>query len=76
MEGMRLEAHERARVHWRKARALLGRLVNISQVAPELKRPLRGGFAVTRAPWGTAGRGGWRSADEWLQLRADGRTRT
>eukprot|EP00965_Chrysotila_dentata_P080849 2668643-Pleurochrysis_carterae.AAC.1 len=75
MADMRDEACDNAQVHWRKARSLVGRLVNISQVAPELKLPLRGGFAVARAAQGLGGRGGWRGGDEWLPLRKGGRAR-
>eukprot|EP00965_Chrysotila_dentata_P056127 1860375-Pleurochrysis_carterae.AAC.1 len=42
---MRDEATERSRVHWRKARSLVGKLSNLAQALPELKPSLRGGYA-------------------------------
>eukprot|EP00965_Chrysotila_dentata_P056116 1859935-Pleurochrysis_carterae.AAC.1 len=67
---MREEARRRARVHWRKARTLVGKLANLAQVLPELKASLRGGYAVAQPPrGGTAG--GWRRGDDWAALRPE-----
>eukprot|EP00965_Chrysotila_dentata_P172590 5695152-Pleurochrysis_carterae.AAC.1 len=41
----REEAVRRARVQWKQARSLVGKLANVAQVLPELKRVLRGGYA-------------------------------
>eukprot|EP00965_Chrysotila_dentata_P100686 3326962-Pleurochrysis_carterae.AAC.1 len=62
MAEMREETTSRARVHWRRARSLVGRLANLAQVLPELKASLRGGYAVAQPPRGGAGRG-WRRGD-------------
>eukprot|EP00965_Chrysotila_dentata_P088133 2909812-Pleurochrysis_carterae.AAC.1 len=68
---MREEATLRARVHWRKARSLVGRLANLAQVLPELKASLRGGYAVAQPPrGGTAG--AWRRGEDWAALRPHG----
>eukprot|EP00965_Chrysotila_dentata_P144695 4779745-Pleurochrysis_carterae.AAC.1 len=67
------EAQKRGRVRWKRARSLVGKLSNIAQVLPELKRVLRGGYAVTQAPAAGSARGGWRRAGEWRQLRRGGR---
>eukprot|EP00965_Chrysotila_dentata_P088394 2919505-Pleurochrysis_carterae.AAC.4 len=69
---MRAEAVDSGRVRWRQARSVVGKLANVSQVLPELKRVLRGGYALTRPAGGSAG-GGWRRAHEWLQLQRGGR---
>eukprot|EP00965_Chrysotila_dentata_P197191 6178050-Pleurochrysis_carterae.AAC.1 len=61
MAEMRVEAVSSSRVRWRQARSVL----------PELKRVLRGGYALARPAGGSAGRG-WR-VDEWLQLQRGGR---
>eukprot|EP00965_Chrysotila_dentata_P181498 5991072-Pleurochrysis_carterae.AAC.1 len=71
MAEMRAEAVSSSRVRWRQARSVVGKLANISQVLPELKRVLRGGYALARPAGGSAGRG-WR-VDEWLQLQRGGR---
>ena len=74
-QAMRREAAEalaaaaEARVDRRKAERLVGRLCNISQVLPELKGPLGGGYAVTRATWEV---GGARRRPPKLQLRQGG----
>eukprot|EP00965_Chrysotila_dentata_P115818 3828511-Pleurochrysis_carterae.AAC.1 len=63
------EAMQRARVHWRRARALVGLLANVAQVLPELRRVLRGGYAVAQPPRG----GACRLAQAWRRLRKGGR---
>eukprot|EP00965_Chrysotila_dentata_P056605 1878087-Pleurochrysis_carterae.AAC.1 len=72
MAEMRAEAVSSGRVRWRQARSVVGKLANISQVLPELKRVLRGGYALARPAGGSAGRG-WRRVDEWLKLQRGGR---
>ena len=63
----------------RRAETLVGRLVNLSQVFPELKSDLHGGYAVTESAWGrrTKRRGGKatlqlgrgsRAQEEWIAL--------
>ena len=44
------------RVDRRRAQRLVGRLCNLSQVFPELKAVLHGGYAVTESTWETGGR--------------------
>eukprot|EP00965_Chrysotila_dentata_P158776 5244323-Pleurochrysis_carterae.AAC.1 len=56
------EARLRARVDRRRARTLVERLRNLSQVLPELKPLLRVGYAVTRQAAG--GARGWRHGRE------------
>eukprot|EP00965_Chrysotila_dentata_P097159 3211301-Pleurochrysis_carterae.AAC.1 len=68
----RREAEERGRVRGRRARSLVGKLANIAQVLPELKRALRGGYTVDQAPAASGARGGWRRAGEWRPLRRGG----
>eukprot|EP00965_Chrysotila_dentata_P063847 2115889-Pleurochrysis_carterae.AAC.2 len=63
------EALQGARVHWRRARTLVGRLANIAQVLPELRRVLRGGYAVAQPPGG----GARHAAQDWRHLRKGGR---
>eukprot|EP00965_Chrysotila_dentata_P109521 3619893-Pleurochrysis_carterae.AAC.1 len=63
------DARGQARVHWRRARALVGRLANIAQVLPELRRVLRGGYALAQPPGGDARR----AAQDWRPLRRGGR---
>ena len=45
------EARESSRANRRSAQRLLGRLVNVSQILPELKTFLRGGFRATDSSW-------------------------
>ena len=45
------EARESRRANRRMAQRLLGRLVNVSQILPELKVFLRGGFRATDTSW-------------------------
>ena len=45
------EAREARRANRRMAQRLLGRLVNVSQILPELKVFLRGGFRATDTSW-------------------------
>jgi hypothetical protein len=62
----------------RKAETLVGRLCNLSQVFPELKGALHGGYAVTQATWVARGRrrkppqlrlaDGGLAQREWLEL--------
>eukprot|EP00965_Chrysotila_dentata_P093187 3077916-Pleurochrysis_carterae.AAC.1 len=61
-----------ARVPWRQARSVVGKLANLAQVLPELKLVLRGGYAVAR-PAGAATESGGRRADDQLRLRRGGR---
>eukprot|EP00965_Chrysotila_dentata_P157852 5214908-Pleurochrysis_carterae.AAC.4 len=68
----RAETTERARVHWRKARSLVGRLSNLAQALRELKATLPGGCAVAQPPRGGA-TGGWRRGDDWASLQPGGR---
>jgi hypothetical protein len=49
-------ADEDLRVERTSARRLVGRLCNLSQVAPELGPLLHGGYAVTEASWVAGGR--------------------
>eukprot|EP00965_Chrysotila_dentata_P039001 1296831-Pleurochrysis_carterae.AAC.1 len=69
---MREEATRSARVHWRKARTLVGKLANLAQVLPELKVSLRGGYAVAHPPRGGTAGGCWRRGDDWAALRPEG----
>ena len=46
----------RLRVDRKRAETLVGRLTNISQILPELKGTLHGGYAVTQASWVAGGR--------------------
>lgn len=66
-------------VDQRRAETLVGRLVNLSQVFPELKADLHGGYAVTQSAWSrrTRRRGGraaqrlgqgTRAQEEWISL--------
>ena len=52
----RAAAAERLRVDRAPAERLVGRCCNISQVFPELKASLHGGYAVTQATWEAGGR--------------------
>ena len=72
------EATNQATAPIRQAKRLLGRLTNVSQVLPELRQYLRGGFRAAEASW--ARRAGVRTPEkqqlragslahtEWLQL--------
>eukprot|EP00965_Chrysotila_dentata_P061525 2036927-Pleurochrysis_carterae.AAC.1 len=68
MAELRAELTGSARVPWRQARSVVGKLANLAQVLPELKLVLRGGYAVSR-PAGADAAGGGRRTDEWLRLR-------
>jgi hypothetical protein len=48
---LRAEASTSGRVNRDMAKRLLGRLTNISQILPELKTFLRGGYRATEAAW-------------------------
>eukprot|EP00965_Chrysotila_dentata_P010878 353878-Pleurochrysis_carterae.AAC.1 len=72
MAELRAELAAHARVPWRQARSVVGKLANLAQVLPELKLVLRGGYAVAR-PAGVSADGGGRRPDEWLRLRPGGR---
>jgi hypothetical protein len=70
-------AAEEAKVEVRKARRLVGRLNNLSQVAPSIRPRMHGGYAVTEARWpGANGRGGGmarmrsdsRACRDWIAL--------
>eukprot|EP00965_Chrysotila_dentata_P105312 3478203-Pleurochrysis_carterae.AAC.1 len=45
MAELNVELTTRARVPWRQARSVVGKLANLAQVLPELKLVLRGGYA-------------------------------
>eukprot|EP00965_Chrysotila_dentata_P182152 6014929-Pleurochrysis_carterae.AAC.1 len=45
MAELRGELTRNARVPWRQARSVVGKLANLAQVLPELKLVLRGGYA-------------------------------
>eukprot|EP00900_Chrysochromulina_parva_P005823 jgi/Chrpa1/15241/Chrysochromulina_OHIO_Genome00022542-RA len=49
-------AREALEVDRDRAETLVGRLVNISQILPELKSVLHGGYAITKASWQAGGR--------------------
>eukprot|EP00965_Chrysotila_dentata_P022243 735870-Pleurochrysis_carterae.AAC.1 len=49
------EARVEGRVLWRRAQTLVGRLCNHSQIWPELRPLLRGGYAVARPGAGASG---------------------
>ena len=63
--GQRQLAKDERRVVRKPAERLVGRLCNLSQVYPELKSVLHGGYAVTEATWST---GGWRRRPLAIQL--------
>eukprot|EP00965_Chrysotila_dentata_P243172 6205272-Pleurochrysis_carterae.AAC.1 len=46
--------------------------LNLSQVAPEFKRPISGRFATAKTPQGAGYRWGWQGGDEWFGLRQGG----
>jgi hypothetical protein len=54
-EGALEAAEEELRVDRVGARRLVGRLCNLSQIAPELRQHLHGGYAVTEASWAAGG---------------------
>ena len=56
-----------------EAKRLVGRLVNLSQIMPELKQWLHGGYAVTSVGWTSGGR---RRAPTQLQLAPNGLAHT
>ena len=61
-------AVDELRVDRRRANRLVGRLCNLSQVAPALRASLHGGYAVTQAAWVSGGR---RRAPRSLLLSRD-----
>jgi hypothetical protein len=65
----RVLAANEAKVDVRKARRLVGRLNNLSQVAPGLRPRLHGGYAITEARWSREGR----SRGGMTDMRPDGR---
>ena len=66
-------ALQEAAVDRRRATRLVGRLCNLSQVAPQLRSALHGGYGVIRASWVT---GGHRRAPRQLQLSPGGAAAT
>ena len=54
--AQRSDAVERRRVRRQAAERAVGRLCNLSQVFPELKSVLHGGYAVSQATWEVGGR--------------------
>eukprot|EP00965_Chrysotila_dentata_P102237 3375681-Pleurochrysis_carterae.AAC.1 len=60
MAELRVELAEHARVPWRQACLVVGKLANHAQVLPELKLVLRGGYAVARPAGAGADVGGRR----------------
>ena len=66
--AQRLRALSEGCVDRKRAERLVGRLCNLSQVAPSIRRHLSGGYALAHSSWPGSGRGGGLSAPKPMAL--------